>query len=140
MTPTPNITPEAIKAIEAMIEAGLPMKHAVAKLGLSYNTFRKQLDRGAADIERGEETIFAELSRAVERGRAAKVGKWVGWLQAPNANGEIEGANIRFLLERTEPKDFGAKQTIDAKIEHTSAKEELEAIFARIRGAEGEKE
>ena len=54
MSRSPNITPEQIDAIEAMIVQGVPPKHAVAQLGLSYNTFRKQLERGNKDMEEGE--------------------------------------------------------------------------------------
>lgn len=122
MTRAPNITPEQIDAMEALLANGLPQKHACAELGLSYNTFRKQLERGAKDIESGEATIFADLSRAVARGRAAKVRKWVEMLQLPNRHGELDGANIRFLLERTEPKDFGTRShlQIEGKLEHST--------------------
>lgn len=135
MSRSPNITPEQIDAIEAMIMEGLPQKHAVAQLGLSYNTFRKQLERGVKDLEDGEPTIFADLARAVARGRSAKVKRWVEMLHLPNRHGELDGASIRFLLERTEPKDFGpsSKLELDATVTQRPPREEMEAELAKIR-------
>ena len=135
MSRSPNITPEQIDAIEAMIVQGLPPKHAVAQLGLSYNTFRKQLERGNKDLEDGEPSIFADLARAVARGRAAKVQKWVGWLQEPDMNGLQNKPALMFLLERTEPKDFGpsSKIEVDATVTQRPPREEMEAELAKIR-------
>lgn len=135
MSRSPNITPKQIDAIEAMIMEGLPQKHAVAQLGLSYNTFRKQLERGNKDLEDGEPSIFADLARAVARGRAAKVQKWVGWLQEPDMNGLQNKPALMFLLERTEPKDFGpsSKIEVDATVTQRPPREEMEAELAKIR-------
>jgi len=137
MSRAPNITPEQIDAIEAMIVKGLPQKHAVAQLGLSYNTFRKQLDRGQKDLEDGEQTIFADLARAVARGRAAKVKRWVEMLHMPNRHGELDGASIRFLLERTEPKDFGpsSKVEVDAVVTQRPPREEMDELLAKVAAA-----
>lgn len=134
MSRTPNLTPEQVGAIEVMISQGLPQKHAVAQLGLSYNTFRKQLERGARDIDDGVESIFADLARAVAKGRATKVAKWVEMLHLPNRHGELDGASIRFLLERTEPKDFGpsSKVEVDANVTQRPPREEMDALLAKV--------
>lgn len=135
MSRSPNITPEQIDAIEEMIAQGLPQKHAVAQLGLSYNTFRKQLERGQKDMEDGEPSIFADLARAVARGRAAKVQKWVGWLQEPDMNGLPNKPALMFLLERTEPKEFGpsSKLEVEATVTQRPPREEMEAELTKIR-------
>lgn len=137
MSRTPNITPEQIDAIEESLSAGLPQRHAVAELGLSYNTFRKQLERGNKDIEDGVESIFADLAKAVARGRAARVTKWVEMLHLPNRHGELDGASIRFLLERLEPKDFGpsSKIELDATVTQRPPREEMDELLAKVAAA-----
>ena len=131
------LTPELIAAIEKALADGMPMKHAVGALGLSHNTFRKQLERGNADLEEGAESIFADLARAVARGRAAKVSKWVGWLQEPDMNGLQNKPALMFLLERTEPKEFGpsSKVEIDATVTQRPPRQEMDDTLAKIAAA-----
>lgn len=132
-----NITPEQIDEIEALLSEGLPQKHAVAQIGLSYNTFRKQLERGNADVDEGTQSIFADLARAVARGRAARVKRWVDMLHLPNRHGELDGASIRFLLERLEPKDFGpsSKLELDATVTQRPPREEMDELLAKVAAA-----
>ena len=126
---------ETIAAIEKLITGGLPLKHAVAHLGLSHSTFRKQVDRGNTDLEEGRESLFADLAAAVARGRAARTDRWVSMLQLPNAKGELNANAIMFLLERLEPKDFGSssKLEVEATVSQRPPRAEIDAELDKIR-------
>lgn len=130
-----TLTSEIIAAIEELITGGLPLKHAVAQLGLSHSTFRKQVDRGNTDLEEGRASIFADLAAAVARGRAARTDRWVKMLQIPNAKGDLNPNALMFLLERLEPKDFGpsSRLEVDATVSQRPAREEMDAALEQIR-------
>lgn len=132
-----TLTPEIIAALETLITGGLPQKHAVAQLGLSHSTFRKQVDRGNTDLEEGRESIFADLAAAVARGRAARTDRWVKMLQLPNARGDLNANALMFLLERLEPKDFGpsSKLEVDATVSQRPARAEMDEMLNKMAAA-----
>jgi len=97
-----------IKKVEPVLKEVFTLRSLGGRLGINSRTVQKWLEQGEADIDAGQDTLYAEFAREVRRVQAdikAELIKKVrecksaaGWQQ------------YMTLLERCFPEEFGRNQ------------------------------
>jgi hypothetical protein len=108
-----KLTAETVKSLCDSITLGVPYKHACVGAGIKYSTFRRWMVEGEAANSGEKREFYDSIKNAEAQGmrnnlaiitKAAREGSWQG---------------SAWILERRYPEEFGRKERIDGKLEHS---------------------
>lgn len=110
-TGRPFLLTEAIeRKICDAIASGLPNSHAAALVGINRKTLQRWRSEGERDLEDGNDSVLSRFFTAMEHARAVKVQEGIAQLKK---HATEDPRVMMWLLERTEPREFGAMQKIE---------------------------
>ena len=103
------------------IKAGVPIKHAIIAHGISESTFYNWFDKGK-EAKSGK---FHKLYDKIQEAKSVAI-----TLRARRIYkaGETNWQADAWWLERVDPENFGRKEKVEAKIEHSGLKGLADAI------------
>lgn len=108
-----KLTDELTDVLCENIELGMPYKLACQAAGINYDTFNEWMKKGAE----GSNKKFIEFSDQVRASEAECAKRNLDNLRKAADNGSV--ASSMWLLERRYPDEFGKRDKIDMKNEHS---------------------
>ncbi len=100
-----DLTPELADKLCDLVRGGLPLSKAAEHEGISYRTLCRWQKR--------EDGAYAGFCHSLKRARAEAQVLWVGAI----ARGEDGWQSRAWLLERSDPKNWGRRMEMKAKVE-----------------------
>jgi transposase len=118
------------KLVDALcqnIMKGMPYRHACAAAGISYSTYRDWIRRGEAEMQRvdenpkasirKDEAKYVDFVQSIREAEAVGMKQNLDRIADASKNGAWQAS--AWLLERRYPDEFGRKEKLDMKAEHS---------------------
>jgi hypothetical protein len=125
--PSPlEVTPRIQQALVKQIERGVPIRHACANAGIDDATFHRWIqkadpceDDGVVEEMRAR---YRDFRDAIAHARAKKIDRLLARLEQASkipsaATGQLDWRATAWLLERTEPNDFGPRSKVESEVD-----------------------
>lgn len=122
-----KLTPETRQRICDNITLGMTYEHATQAAGIDYSTFRKWILRGEAEKDRvnendrakirKDELIYVEFVEALKESEARGIRNNLAMITKASKDGSWQAS--AWILERRHPEDYGRKDKLDMKAEHS---------------------
>lgn len=103
------LTEQVGKKIVDLMSLGAFVEDAVRSAGIAPATYYGWIERGEADQERGEETVFSEFVDATTRARVAGKIAAVGHIRRGM---QEDWRAAAWYLERTDPENWGRRDSV----------------------------
>lgn len=108
-----KLTPELQKKIGENITLGMPLKFAAEAAGISESTFYEWMNKG----EHEKKGQFSEFSEYIKRCQSQAVQLHLKLITKAATEGSWQAS--AWILERRHPEEFGRKDKLDMKAEHS---------------------
>lgn len=109
-----KLTPALTDRICELIEVGMPYHLVCDAVGIVESTFYDWIEKGTQSTTKKE---FSEFSKRVNQSKAKVVEQYLQRLDGYSKNGSVYATT--WFLERRCPEDFGRKDKLDMKAEHS---------------------
>ncbi len=111
-----DLTPELADKLCDLARAGLPISKVAEHEGIDYSTLKRWQKR------KGEP--YEAFSASLKRARAEAQGIWIAAIE----RGDPQWQSRAWLLERSDPKNWGRRMEMKAKVETKDASSEYEKL------------
>lgn len=108
-----KLTPELQKKIGDNIILGMPLKYAAEVSGITEKTFYNWLEAG----ETAKSGAFSEFYNYIQECKAKSIQTHLKLITRSAKDGNWQAS--AWILERRHPEEFGRKDKIDMKAEHS---------------------